>query len=191
MRHLNQPLNGTCVVYFDQLSGAARTRKLVETSVFFQYTLLSLFIDTTSFTFTHIFIVLVFRFFLTLYLYACMLNRIFNLARLFVLHKLSFEYSSSSNLINTFDDLFRHTFMSPITHMKVPYKCMPQAGFKLGILAWAIKWTMKQPPWPLNHQGLIKESLKNCIMLRFSCFNYAVQFGTWLYHSNFFVFRRH
>ena len=49
-----------------------------------------------------------------------MLNRIFNLAKLFVLHKLSFDYSSSSNLINTFDDSFRHTYMSPIYHMKQP-----------------------------------------------------------------------
>ena len=38
------------------------------------------------------------------------LNKIFNLARLFVLRKLSFESSSSSNLNNTFDDLFHHTY---------------------------------------------------------------------------------
>ena len=46
------------------------------------------------------------------------LNRIFNLPNLFVFHKFSFEISSSSNLINTFDDLFRHKYMSPIHHMK-------------------------------------------------------------------------
>ena len=33
-----------------------------------------------------------------------------------LLHKLSFEYSYSSNLINTFDDLFRHTYVD-----RVPY----------------------------------------------------------------------
>ena len=47
-----------------------------------------------------------------------MLNRKFNLAKLLILHKLSFEYSSLSNLINTFDDLFHHTYMSPISHLK-------------------------------------------------------------------------
>ena len=34
-----------------------------------------------------------------------------NLAKLFVLHKVSFETSSSSNLINTFNDLFLHTYL--------------------------------------------------------------------------------
>ena len=47
-----------------------------------------------------------------------MLKRKINLAKLFVLHKLSFTISSLSNLINTFDDLFRHTYVSPIYHMK-------------------------------------------------------------------------
>ena len=51
-----------------------------------------------------------------------LLNRIINLAKLFVLHKLSFEHSSLSNLINTFDDLFRHTYKSPIYHMKQKLK---------------------------------------------------------------------
>ena len=37
------------------------------------------------------------------------IETLFNVARLFVLYKLSFEYSSPANLINTFDDLFRHT----------------------------------------------------------------------------------
>ena len=65
-----------------------------------------------------------------------MLNRLFNFAKLFVLHKLSFEYSSSSNLINTFDDLFRHQYMSPIYHMKpvhlllLPYFLDPENCIK-------------------------------------------------------------
>ena len=41
-----------------------------------------------------------------------MLKRKINLAKLFVLHKLSFTISSLSNLINTFDDLFRHTYVT-------------------------------------------------------------------------------
>ena len=38
-----------------------------------------------------------------------------------MLHKLSLEHSSSSNLINTFGDLFRHTYMSPICCVKTHY----------------------------------------------------------------------
>ena len=41
-----------------------------------------------------------------------------------------------------------------------PFKYMPQAGFELGILAWAIEWTKKQTPWPLDHHGLIKKLSK-------------------------------
>ena len=51
----------------------------------------------------------------TLYLF---LHR-YQLAKLSVFHKFSFEIYSSSNLIYTFDDLFRHIYMSTIYHMKV------------------------------------------------------------------------
>ena len=41
-----------------------------------------------------------------------------NLAKLLVLHKLSFKYSSLSNLINTFDDLFPHTYVTNLSYEK-------------------------------------------------------------------------
>ena len=42
-------------------------------------------------------------------------------------------------------------FTKPYYHSFSLLAIYPQAGFKLGILAWVIDWTMKQPPWPLNH----------------------------------------
>ena len=43
-------------------------------------------------------------------------------------------------------------FIIPFYSEFLPYK-HSQAGFELGILAWAIEWTMKKPPWPLDHHG--------------------------------------
>ena len=36
----------------------------------------------------------------------------------------------------------------------VKYKTT-QARFELGILTWVIEWTIKKPPWPLDHHGRI------------------------------------
>ena len=49
-------------------------------------------------------------------------------------HKFSFEISSSSNLINTFDDLFRHTYTSPIYHMKSAIKHTCENKIKMKII---------------------------------------------------------
>ena len=52
---------------------------------------------------------------------------------------------------------------------------LPQAGFKLWILAWAIEWTMKQPPWQLDHHGGIVNlifQLFKCSVFRFSLYNF-------------------
>ena len=80
-----------------------------------------------------------------------MLNRIFNLAMLFVLHKLSFKYSSSSNLINTFDDLFRHACMSPITHLKT---------FSLRIIFLVVKYP------PNSGLCLVRGSNRECQIVK-------------------------